>query len=251
MKKILVVLSMFAVLLNAGETKLYLGAGPYVQSQPYRHADPVVTPSPVIFFDNRLFYVRWTRVGMYFMGDSSDDFSWGASLTAQPRPFGYEAGDSSALDGMDERKTSWEGGLAVAAEYKKYFTEFLLVHDLLDNSNGTVARAEFGATLKTGKYSFYPSALVIYRSKTFNNYYYGVKPEEAAVGRPAYSAGSGVEFALQSYIKYDISENWHALVNLRADYLGSETRNSPIVDDIMMYSGLVSVMYSFTPFSEK
>ena len=242
---------MLAVLLNAEGTKLYLGAGPYVQSQPYRHADPVVTPSPVIFFDNQLFYVRWTRVGMYFMGDSSDDFSWGASLTAQPRPFGYESDDSSALDGMDERKTSWEGGLAIAAEYKKYFAEFLLVRDLLDNSNGAMARAEFGATLKTGNFSFYPSVLAIYRSEKFNDYYYGVKPEEAAAGRPAYAAGSGVEFALQSYIKYDINENWHALVNLRADYLSSETRNSPIVDDRFMYSGLVSAMYSFTLFSEK
>lgn len=223
------------------EKRAYLGAGPYVQSQPYTDTDAFVLPSPVIFFDNRLFYVRWTRVGMYLYGQQS----WGISVTAQPVPLHYEASDSPLLAGMADRNSSWEAGFAIGGENELGFAELSLFHDILGNSNGTKLRLELGKFIRTGRWTVVPSVLAIGLSEDFNDYYYGVRPGEATASRPAYTAGSGVNLAAQTYLMVDITKNWHILGNLRADYLAATITDSPIVDQDWIFSGMISVLYSF------
>jgi len=223
-----------------------VGGGIYTQSQPYGDAKALVTPTPVIFFDNSLFYVRWVRFGMYFAGAKKENYSWGLSLSVQPRPFGYESSDAKILQGMNERDTSWEGGVALAFKADDTFVEFLVFRDLLGKSEGTIARAELGGTYEMGDWSFYPSVLAIWHDEKFNNYYYGVKQEEEIAGvRAAYNAKAGFDYAAQTYVKYAFNPQWHALFNFRADYLNTQIRNSPIVSDKTMVSGMLSLMYSF------
>lgn len=224
---------------------LTIGGGGYIQSQPYEGADPMVTPTPVIFFDNSLFYIRWVRMGMYFAGEKKENYSWGASITLQPRPFGYKPKDATILNGMDERETSWEAGLALAFKHEKFFFETILVHDVLDRSNGSVIRAELGTDYKTGDWSFYPSILAVWHSNKFNDYYYGVNNDESSLFRPAYTAKADIDYAAQTYINYAFNKHWNTLINLRADYLSAQIRHSPVVDDNLMLSGMVSLIYNF------
>ena len=128
MKYILIIALLF-VTLYAEKQKVTIGAGPFFQTQPYANVDTKVIPSPVIFFDNELFYVRWTRIGVYFLGEKNDDFSWALSLTLQPRSYGY---DSSDIFGMNEREETFEGGLALSLKKDAIFAEFLILHDLLN-----------------------------------------------------------------------------------------------------------------------
>ncbi len=223
------------------EKQAYLGAGPYMQSQPYEGADAFTLASPVVFFDNRRFYMRWMRLGMYLYGERN----WGISVTAQPVPLQYEASDSRALAGMEDRENSWEAGFAIGGENDLGFAELSLFHDLLGNSNGTKLRLELGKVLKSGRWTLVPSVLAIGLSGSFNDYYYGVRDSEATPTRPAYSAGSGIDLAAQTYLMYDITPRWHILGNIRADYLSSEITDSPIVDQDWMLSGMISVLYSF------
>lgn len=220
----------------------HVGAGPYIQSQPYRGADPEVLPSPVIFFDNRLFYVRWARVGMYFYGGEN----WGASVTAQPRPFGYRAKDSPALAGMAERQNSWEAGFAVAGRNDIGFAELTYFHDILDRSNGSLVRLELGTSISSGRWLHVPSVFVLWFSDSFNDYYYGVAEDESTADRPAYRAEAGVNFAIQEFVMVHLSGDWFASAEVRADYLDSTIRSSPIVGDQWMLSGMISLLYRFT-----
>ncbi|MDA3909426.1 MAG: MipA/OmpV family protein, partial [Sulfurimonas sp.] len=82
MKYILIFLLIFSALeAEDKKQKVTIGAGPYIQTQPYKNVDDIVLSSPVIFFDNGVAYVRWTRAGLYFLGDKQKDYSWGFSLT--------------------------------------------------------------------------------------------------------------------------------------------------------------------------
>ena len=261
MKKLLLILILLSTLLHAKDDT-YIGLGPYFQTQPYKDADPVVLASPVIFFDNSLFYVRWTRVGMYFYGQKGEKFSWGASITAQPQIIGYYEEDvwngltsrqpTSVLSGMEPHESSWEGGLALSASYQNYFGEFLLLHDIFNEYNGLKARMEIGAEYTVGNFYFAPSVLAVYLSQKFTDYYFGIPQDETVVGlRPeSYEADAALNLAAQTYIEYSVTEHWHLLLNLRADYLGKSIRNSPLVDDRTMYSGMLSVLYSFNLFGE-
>ena len=226
--------------------KVTVGLGPYIQSQPYYNVKDIVVPSPVVFFDNGIFYVRWSRAGIYFLGEKGDTFSWGFSLTAQPRPFGYKASDSAVLTGMDERESTFEGGVAFSASFhdSKYI-EIMLLTDLLDRHDSWLLRTEIGDEYKLGSFTFYPSLVVMYQSQEFLNYYYGVKKSEATALRPAYTTSDGLEIGVQTYISYPFSKHFSFLTNLRYDRISTTAKNSPIVKDNYIYSGLFSLMYSF------
>ncbi len=220
----------------------YVGAGPYVQSQPYQDADPLVLPTPVIFFDNRLLYMRWTRVGLYVYGKQN----WGISLTAQPRPWGYQAEDSARLSNMVERLSSWEAGVALGGKNRLGFAEVTYFHDIQDRSNGSLVRLEIGNTFTSGHWYHVPSLFIIRYSDTMLNYYYGVRPQESTAQRSAYEAKAGINFALQHFFMYEMTRQWFLSANVRIDYLASEITQSPIVDDQWMASGMVSLLYKFS-----
>lgn len=244
MKYLLILILVCSTLFSSDEKQeVTIGFGPYIQTQPYSNVDAVVVPSPVIFFDNEIFYVRWTRLGAYFLGDKNEDFSWGLSLTAQPRVYGYESTD---ISGMNERKNTWEGGLAFSAKKDNTYVEIMALNDLLNRYDSWILKTEVGYDFKLGNFSFYPSAIVVYQSKEFVNYYYGVSSVEATNrGEQMYSPKSGIQFGVQTYISYPLTNNLSAFFNLRADKLPSSATSSTIVQDDYIYSGLASLIYTF------
>lgn len=247
MKLLTLLFLLTALLFSSEKEEVTIGFGPYIQSQPYKNTSDMILPSPVIFFDNSLFYIRWSRFGVYFLGDKQEDFAWGFSLTAQPRTLGYKSSDSLYLLGMDERKSSFEGGLAFSAKYKDTYLENMLLHDLLGYSKSWLNRTEIGTKYSIGKVNFYPSVVMVYFSDKFMNYYYGVKANEVnlTLNRPLYNAGGGFEFGVQSYVGFPIAKNFSALLNFRYDLLPSSAKNSPLVEDNYIYSGLASILYNF------
>ncbi|WP_297443926.1 MipA/OmpV family protein [Sulfurimonas sp.] len=245
--KYILIFMLIILSLNAQESKqkVTLGLGPYIQTQPYEGAKPIFVPSPVIFFDNSLFYIRWSRFGMYFLGAKEDTYAWGFSLTAQPRTYGYKASDSKTLEGMDERKTTFEGGIAFSASFHDAYIETMLLTDMLGRYNSLIVKTEIGDEYHLGDFSFYPSLIAIYQSQKFLDYYYGVKTSEATAQRPAYTPSDGLLLGLQTYINYPLTKNLSTLANIRADYIPQTAYNSPIVKDKYIYSGLLSLIYTF------
>jgi MipA family protein len=223
------------------DEKISLGFGPYIQSQPYHQTDPILLPTPVIFFDYEIFYVRWSRLGVYFLGEEN----WGFSLTLQPRASGYKASDSTILTGMDTRYSSWEGGLSLAGKNDYGFAEMLIMNDLMHHSDGYMVRGELGTMWQHDAWSLVPSVLLIYFSQDFNNYYYGVSKHEATEHRPFYKPDGGINMAIQSYLNYDLSSHWRILANARIDRLDTTIVRSPIVSDNTIISGMISLIYNF------
>ncbi|MDF1879151.1 MipA/OmpV family protein [Sulfurimonas sp. SAG-AH-194-C20] len=252
--KYILLLSLLALSLFAQETlttqkkqKLTLGLGPYFQTQPYKDVDALLVPSPVIFFDNGLFYVRWSRAGVYFLGNKGEEFSWGFSLTVQPRTYGYKAEDSKYLAGMDDRENTFEGGLAFSATYNDTYIEAMLITDMLVRYESWLFKTEIGDEFHLGNFVLYPSIIIVYESADFVNYYYGVKENEVdtSIGRTLFTPGEGWQLGAQTYIEYPFTDKLSGLVNLRVDRLPTSAINSPLVDESFIYSGLVSLIYTF------
>lgn len=248
MKYIIILLLLLGSLYAKEEKqKVVLGLGPYIQTQPYKDVSALLVPSPVIFFDNGLFYIRWSRAGMYFLGKKSDTFSWGFSLTVQPRTYGYKAEDSKYLKGMDTRENTFEGGLAFSASYKDAYIETMLLTDMLSRYQSWIFKTEIGDKYTLGEFSFYPSLILVYESADFVNYYYGVKASEQdlSLNRPTFTPGAGLQLGAQMYAKYPFTKKLSALVNARIDKVPTSASNSPLLDTNYIYSGLVSLIYTF------
>lgn len=247
MIKILILFTLvFTLYAQDTKQKLTIGAGPYFQTQPYKDVDTLILPSPVIFYDDGLFYVRWSRAGIYFLGEQTEDYSWGFSLTGQPRTYGYKASDSLYLTGLKEKKNSIEAGIAFSAKVDAASLEVMFLTDILDRYDSWIVKTELGYDFEIGKLQFYPSIIAIYQSSDFINYYYGISKEESITSAYSeYQANSALQLGAQTYMKYPITDTVSALINLRADFLSSQAKNSPIVEDNYIYSGLVSLIYTF------
>ena len=221
-----------------------LGFGPYIQTQPYEGVDNILLPSPVIFYDNSLFYIRWSRAGIYFLGSVQDAYSWGFSLSVQPRTYGYKKGE---IAGMDERKTTWEGGVAFSAKKDNSYIEIMALTDIFARYDSWILKTEVGYDFEFDKLKLYPSLIFIYQSQDFMNYYYGVTAKEAQKSTLyEYIPNAGIQLGIQTYIKYPFSKQLSALINLRADKTPTEVTSSPIVTEDYIYSGLASLIYTFT-----
>ncbi|SFV54416.1 MltA-interacting protein precursor [hydrothermal vent metagenome] len=249
MKKLLPLLLAFTLSLLAED--LTIGVGSYFQTQPYKNTSTIITPSPVLFYDNGIVYARWTCFGVYIYGHKADkqlhqDYSWGFSLTIQPRPYGYKPSDSTALRGLDEKKSSLEGGVAYAISRDDTYLEAMLLTDILRHHNFYIAKVESGLKYKINEWSFYPSISLIYESKKFTDYYYGINVQEAnRTIYDLYQPNGGVRAGVQTYISYPLTKKWSVFFNLHIDRLTNPAKNSPIVSDSYIYSGLASLLYTF------
>ena len=233
--------------LYAKDQKVTLGLGAYFQTQPYKDVDTIMIPSPVIFFDNGIFYMRWSRGGVYFLGNKGEKFSWGLSLTAQPRTYGYAPEDSKYLEGMDEKKNTFEGGLAYSMQYEKTYLEVMLLTDILDRYESWILKAELGDEFSFGKLSLYPSVIITYQSSDFINYYFGISEEESQrTDYEVYKPGYGFSIGFQTYAKYPINDKLSVLLNARVDRIPTQASKSPLVTTPYIYSGLASLIYTFT-----
>ena len=221
---------LFCTPLLAEENSISLGTGLYSQTQPYKKSKNLILPSPVIFFDNSLLYIRWTRVGIYFMGEKNDNLSWGLSLTALPRTISYKSNISSVKD----KKSTWEGGVSFGISKENYYAELLLLHDLLNNHKSYVTQFELGSEYKIYNATFYPSISFFYQSSEFINYYYEPKKKD-----------SGINFALQTYINYPLSQNLSTFLHFKVEKLSKKITNSSLVTDKVVYSSLFSLIYTY------
>jgi outer membrane protein len=243
--RLLALCLLLAISLFAQEKKqsVTLGAGLYAQTQPYKNVDDLLLPSPVIFYDYSVFYVRWTRFGAYFLGEKNESYSWGLSLTAQPRTYGYESSD---IAGLKEKKDSWEGGLALSVKKGPLWAEITALTDILNSEKRWLSALEIGYDFKVSNFSFYPSIYLSYLSFEFNNYYYGVSENEAQNSLfSAYKADSALLFAAQTYIEYPLTNKLSTLVNIKANVLPKSSYDSPLVNERFIFAGLLSLIYTF------
>ena len=84
-----------------------------------------------------------------------------------------------------------------------------------------------------------------WQSSNLANYYFGVLPEEARAGRPAYEPGETAGFDVAIVARYLISDRTAFAFVARHAVLGEEIRDSPIVDDPAVTSFIASLTYSF------
>jgi outer membrane protein len=118
--------------------------------------------------------------------------------------------------------------------------------DLLNRYDSWLIKTEVGDKYTLGDFNFYPSVILIYQSDKFVDYYYGVTQEEASRSLYTYYKPSGgFQIGAQTYISYPITEDWSAFLNIRADKISNDAANSPLVDSDYIYSGLVSLIYTF------
>lgn len=104
-----------------------------------------------------------------------------------------------SLTGMASRDSGIDLGLAYRVRQSWGTLRAELVRDVGSASHGYEARLGYGYEWRSGPWSLQPDVTVSRRDARLNNYYYGVRANEATASRAAYAPGSGTQAQLGLY----------------------------------------------------
>ena len=245
----MIISAIFATALVAAETEenggserseIFVGAGAVVRSKPYDGVDSKIYPVPLFGYEGKRLYLRGITGGYRLVQIK------GLSIgpTVRPRFDGYQASDSSALAGMKNRNATVDGGVALAWKTSKGLFGLTAVTDLLGAHDGYAIEFSYTAKFTRADFDFIPGFGLTWRNSNLVDYYYGVKNSEAREGtRPAYSPDAALTPLVRLAIQRNIMKRWGLLFAVQYEWLDSEMRDSPIVDDDSILSLVRGLTY--------
>lgn len=211
----------------AEEPLLLAGVGVGVERSPYRGVDERVRLLPMLVYEN-----RWISVA----GPSLDFKLPDAGpvqlrLRARYGFDGYEADDSPALLGMAERKGSLWLGAAAVWEGELGQLGFELMGDASSHSKARLWKLEWEKRFQLGeRLDLTPRVVVRGLDRRFVDYYYGVRVDEARVGRSAYTGVALRQPELGLRLGYRLQPDQLLFADVSARKLGTAIERSPLVE---------------------
>lgn len=214
-----------------------VGAGAVIQQLGYAQGDTESTVFPLFSYEGEKFFWRGPQAGYRLTDD------W--TLTGSYRLDGYDAEDSPALVGMEDRKGTFELGFEYNIDIAGGQFGVTGTADVLGEHEGY----QFGVNYSRG-YRLWggmasPFVQVSYLSDDLVDYYYGVRDTEATANRLAYEASNTINYGFGVNGMFPITDRQTIIANVSHNFFGSEIEDSPIVDDSGATSVLLIWAYSF------
>jgi len=220
-----------------------LGLGAISSPKPYRGADAELRVIPFLEATYGRLSFQGIRVGYTLVDGEELDLA----VRARYRFAGYEADDSPFLAGMADRRGSVDGGLALEWRRGRFGLAASAFADLLGRSDGAelAVDASWAQPLAGRKLLLTPSLGLEWQNAGLVDYYYGVRPEEALPGRPAYEGEAMLTTRASLALLWRAAPRIAVLALVRADRLDDDVRSSPIVEDRRAVFALAGVTYRF------
>ncbi|WP_020408385.1 MipA/OmpV family protein [Hahella ganghwensis] len=224
-----------------------VGLGAMYDTGIYKDQSTGVEPVPLVSGEVGNFWMQGLTLGYYAY--RSDSLEVSPILQVSPGR-GYDKDDtennSRLYDGLEDRKTAVEAGLTLNYRLSWADLSTTVLADAGDSHSGF--STEIGLSQ-----DFHPSQTVMvtpsisatYHSSNFNQYYFGIDEELATGFRPAYEAGSGVDYAAEVTAIWRLSQSWSVMGQISHTLLDNAIEDSPLVDEGHETSVLVGVGYAF------
>ena len=223
-----------------------LGAAVRVTTSPYLAGGTRYELLPLYLYEGKRLFLHANRAGVKLFNDGDETQGQRFDLFVEQRFEGFPAENLPvSLTGMASRDSGIDLGLAYRLRQSWGTLRAELVRDVGSASRGYEARLGYSYELRSGPWSLRPDVSVSWRDAKLNNYYYGVRANEAIVGRAAYAPGSGTQTQLGLFGSYDVSKRWRLLAGVSATMLGASVKNSPIVEKRVLPSVYIGVAYDF------
>lgn len=209
-----------------------LGLGVASSKKAYTGFDRENTLLPILQFENKYVKVFGPGVEVKLPGlRLGDTQKLNFGLVGELGFSGYEAKDSYIFTGMRERKDGvwagakmeWENNVAnVTAAWKG---------DVSGHSKGQMLSLGVERTWRVGeRLMLTPRAIAMWHDSKYNDYYYGVRTDEARSGRASYlgKSGTNAELGLRSIYRFDRQHS--VFMDVSVTSLSSAVKDSPLVD---------------------
>jgi MipA family protein len=161
---------------------------------------------------DRVFFSR-TDSKFVRLSATGEPLSMPVRLTVPERNYAIEAGFEALTDGR------W-GRLTFAAH-----------HDVSGTHGGYELYLDYGRSWRRLRWHVEPSVGLAFKSRALNDYYWGVRPEEANEALPAYEVGAGVNVHARLLVSYQLTRHVELVAVGEYEQLNSAAAGSPIVGE--------------------
>lgn len=221
-----------------------LGLGVVVSASPYKGMDNKSLVLPLVVWSAGPFSVKGTELSWRVLDRGPLELR----LLAAPRMMGYSAGDSDALDGMNDREKSFDAGLGASLELP--FVENLSLEgkaaaDVSGRHEGFSGELGLEKKFVSKYWRLSLSAGGRLHSARLEDYYFGVRPDEVRPGRPEYRPGTSGHFFAGTTFACGISRNWLLVSGFGVEWLGAGVRKSPLTGRDILPGGRLGLARRF------
>jgi outer membrane protein len=223
-----------------------LGMAAKATASPYAGGGTRYDLMPLYLYEGERLFLRANRAGIKLFNQGRGQDGQRIDLFVEHRLEGYPSDRlPSSLAGMEKRDSGINLGLAYRQRQSWGTLRAELMRDVGSASRGIEARLGYGYEWRSGPWSLRPDLSLSWRDAKLNDYYYGVRANEARSGRAAYAPGSGMQSQLGLYGSYDASQRWRLLAGVSATVLGTSVKNSPIVEKRILPALYIGAAYDF------
>ncbi|MEP6589348.1 MAG: MipA/OmpV family protein [Polaromonas sp.] len=219
-----------------------LGFVSRIEASPYREGGKRYDALPLYLYEGERFFLHANRGGVKLLNGGEQR----VDLFVEQRLEGFPADRLPAsLASMANRDSGIDLGLSWRWRQPWGTLQAELLHDAANISKGSEFRLGYTYDWRSGPWRLRPSLSLAVRDAALNNYYYGVRPGEAAPGRAAYAPGAGINTSLGLFGSYDLSQRWRLLAGVSATVLDRKIKDSPIVQKRVLPGVYVGAAYDF------
>ena len=223
-----------------------LGAAVRATASPYLGGGTRYDLVPLYLYEGDRLFLHANRAGVKLFNEGNNQDGQRFDLFVEQRFEGFPSDRlPPSLAGMATRDSGIDLGLAYRLRQSWGTLRAELTRDVGSASRGTEARLGYSYEWRSGPWSLRPDVSVSWRDAKLNDYYYGVRANEAIAGRAAYAPGSGMQSQLGLYGSYDVSQRWRLLAGVSATVLGTSVKNSPIVEKRTLPALYIGAAYDF------
>lgn len=221
-----------------------LGAGIHMNASEYKGVDIEVVPAPIMNAETEYFYLHGLEAGGYLLKSPKHAIMLGVSYM----PLEFDAGDSDdhQMKQLDDRDAS--AFLNLSYRYTGELASFgaKISGDILGESNGILVDVNAAKRFQIQRLGITPIIGVTWSSSNFNDYYYGISAAESArSGLEEYEADSSVTPYARMVFDYSFNDHLSIWLEGSVRHLGSEVKDSPMVEDSVRLGFGGGVNWSF------
>ena len=222
-----------------------IGAARRFEQSPYRGAGSGTDFLPLYLYEGERFYMHSYAAGAKF-GELSSGRRFDLFLRYRFEGYPNDRVPES-LAGMRPRESGIDAGFSAQAGGGWGIAYAELLHDISEISRGSELRLGYKYPLRRGRLWLQPQAMLGFRDANLNNYYYGVRPDEATPLRPAYSARGGAVTQLGLYGAYRLTERWRLIGGVTWVRWPDVVALSPVVETRVQRGVTLGLMYDISP----
>lgn len=220
------------------------GAGATLRTSEYKGINSLGSPLPLIGYEGKWLYLRGLSGGVHVYRDRYQEFN--VQVSYLPQNFYASWSDNDRMKRLDDRYSSLMAGLNYTLRTLYGQASATVSTDVLGVNNGVMADVSYAYPVRFENVMITPAVGVQWTDSNYNDYYYSISSSESrSSGFKEYSPESAFSPYAGLTMRVILTEDWSAVANAKALFLGNEITDSPMVERTTTYSFSAGLLYAF------